>query len=420
MNVLDIPKYLIYMPRKDLKKFGIGDEGTVGDQIYQCLRRVLTTPQSSSESYFFDEAWYVCTIVLHHWDPVTFLKEWREKETPPLPVLRILKMYSFTNIILGIVHAYLCSISLEGVTDKNLTYLLQKKITMAKEYIGNIIRKSDPFCIKMNLHLYNSSRPFLKLKIEGTIPPSAFDFTKPTDEIVYAAINWYKLTNHYDRAEVYFLITFIANNHEERMMLLDKVILGANRDRADQRIDDAVIENLKNLRTELSTHRAYYDEKERRKVLMMEKDAEIIGNKIESSLTQGQKPTSDSPSIPHMPLNGRSEAYGRELCRLLVLEGFLAADTDMDSWLYVMGFPVSQPKTIKPIEWLKNQQLARIMFKTVAGDMMKTTRISAKYSNIIEASFVHKNKKLNAKSWKNEPGLDDKPLMDIFRQISDL
>lgn len=380
MNVLDIPKYLIYMPKKDLKAYGVGEEGTVGDQIYRCLRKYQwPIPRSSSEYYYFDEAWYVCVVVLHHWDPVTFLKEWKEKETPRFPILRFIKMHSLPNRILGMVYAYLNCITIDGLEGEHGTLAIEKRIEVAKEYISKVIRKASVFCIKQ-IYFLPTLRSFLKLKIEGSIPSSAFVFTKP-EEIVYAAVNWYKMTNHYDRREVFSLVTFIANNHEERMMLLDKVILGAKRDRTGQWIGDDVLEDLDKLRSELATHPAYHDEETQRKIAMLDKDAEFVDFRKELEPAEEVEQPGQEKSWPHLP-QSRDEKFGRELYRFLINANkehkyqYIPSDTREDCWLYVMGFSEIPPRKFKRVQWKCNKQIFRLMIKALYDPQLKAKRLT--------------------------------------------
>ena len=62
--------------------------------------------------------------------------------------------------------------------------------------------------------------------------------------------------------------------------------------------------------------------------------------------------------IQHFPLEG-SVAQGRRVFKQLIDEGFIAKDTDENSFLFCMGYSSEMKGDVKQIVWLKNKQLAR-------------------------------------------------------------
>ena len=62
--------------------------------------------------------------------------------------------------------------------------------------------------------------------------------------------------------------------------------------------------------------------------------------------------------IQHFPLKG-DVAQGRRVFQQLIDEGFIAKDTDENSFLFCMGYSSEMKGDVKQIVWLKNKQLAR-------------------------------------------------------------
>ena len=52
----------------------------------------------------------------------------------------------------------------------------------------------------------------------------------------------------------------------------------------------------------------------------------------------------------HFPQN-HNEAVGKQWFDFLIAKGFIERDSELDSWLYQMGFSNSQPAEVKPIAW---------------------------------------------------------------------
>lgn len=73
--------------------------------------------------------------------------------------------------------------------------------------------------------------------------------------------------------------------------------------------------------------------------------------------------------VPHFPLH-HNEQVGRLWFVFLVEKGFIMPDTELSSWLFLMGFSTSQPSEVRPIEWMKTLETARMMLYKVFADMI--------------------------------------------------
>ena len=108
----------------------------------------------------------------------------------------------------------------------------------------------------------------------------------------------------------------------------------------------------------------------------------------------------------HFPLN-KSEEDGKRLYELLIREQFIARDTEMDCWLYRMGFSVRQPAEVKPIAWLKNVQLAQEMLRGVHGNLLLSKELSVSGMNeLAEQCFTKDGKPLKLAKFKAEVSWD--------------
>ena len=117
----------------------------------------------------------------------------------------------------------------------------------------------------------------------------------------------------------------------------------------------------------------------------------------------------------HFPLN-KSEEDGRRLYELLIREQFIARDTEMDCWLYRMGFSVRQPAEVKPIAWLKNVQLAQEMLRGVHGNLLLSKELSVSGMNeLAEQCFTKDGKPLKLAKFKAEVSWDSDILKNFFR-----
>ena len=126
-----------------------------------------------------------------------------------------------------------------------------------------------------------------------------------------------------------------------------------------------------------------------------------------------------SESSPHFPLC-RSEAEGRQHYEALVRGGFIARSTEMDCWLYAMGYSVNLPASPKPIEWMKNKQLAREMLQQAFGPLIETKELTvAQIEGLAESVFVKQGEPLKLAKPKPEPSFDSDSLKEIFRPKSD-
>lgn len=126
-----------------------------------------------------------------------------------------------------------------------------------------------------------------------------------------------------------------------------------------------------------------------------------------------------SENGPHFPLC-RNEEEGRVHYEGLVRCGFIARGTEVDCWLYSMGYSANPPASQKPIEWLKNKQLAREMLQLVFAPLIESKELTtAQIEGLTESVFVKQGEPLKLAKPKPEPSLDSDKLKEIIRPKSD-
>lgn len=152
---------------------------------------------------------------------------------------------------------------------------------------------------------------------------------------------------------------------------------------------------------------------ERRSAMVPDDGREII--------MQGQRAQYEevaTESSPHFPLC-RTEEEGRRHYELLVRGGFIARDTELDCWLYGLGYTTQQPVKWMPIEWTKNKQLARealtALFQPLIGSKELTL---SQLEQKTESVFTKGGEPLTLAKPRPEPSFDSDRLAEIFRPVS--
>lgn len=96
---------------------------------------------------------------------------------------------------------------------------------------------------------------------------------------------------------------------------------------------------------------------------------------------------------------------GLELQHFLVDEGYIAKDTDADSFLYLMGCPVAKPSKVKKISWVcpeEPKQTLRVLIEKAYEELLRNkTCKKADIENIVPFVFVDKGG-MNIKLAKNK------------------
>jgi len=129
---------------------------------------------------------------------------------------------------------------------------------------------------------------------------------------------------------------------------------------------------------------------------------------------------SASAQAPHFPVNG-SESVGRQWFDFLTVRGFISPDTEIDCWQYVMGFSTQQPADVRPIEWLKTKETARMMIQKVNQRLLDSKQLTVGRMNELTAQcFTKKGEPLKLAKPKEESSYDADAIATFLPTISDL
>ena len=418
MDILKLPSWIIYKERKDLRDFGIGTEGTVGDQIYKCLKKRQWMPWNKllliDDLRLFNEAYYLCTVIIRRENPIDFLVEWEKKRD--FDCLTFLGKMSTCNTILGMVYVYLGCL-LPTIEDKYQKY--PAKIT--REFISRFLQKCHQFAL---LRLFGYADPirFLSLKVKGKIQASEFDMRKPNNPI-YKKMDWGEQSYGYNPGEIYKLISFFGRNHEERLGFLNVIIKSAEKERLHFNISQETLSQLYEMKEKISNDLVYKNE-----VTIMDRYRNVL-EECESNLEEwmskqikkedAKEPKPEDESIPHFPLIKEKEK-GVELYENLIVESFIHRDTKRDCWLYVMGFTTEKPAEFKPIDWLVSKELARSLIEKLYVNLRKEGIVTlSELEELVKTCFIHKGKQLKLNSRKPYTSYKASLLDDILKDFSD-
>ncbi len=129
---------------------------------------------------------------------------------------------------------------------------------------------------------------------------------------------------------------------------------------------------------------------------------------------------SSEAQVPHFPVTG-NESAGKQWFDFLIRNGFIAPDTEMSCWQYLMGFSTNQPTDIKPIEWMKTVETARMMLVKVNGSLLEKKQMTVVHMNELAAQcFTKQGQSLKLSKPRKEFSADADAIENFLPTISDL
>lgn len=424
MDILKIPPQIIYKARGRSEDFGIGTEGTVGDQIYKCLKLPPRIPWAFIPSYMdlgmFNEAHYLCAVLLRL--PIfinSFLEDWSNSSdfdshfvTDP--------DQSVKNTILGIVYVYLGCIE-RTLEDDDCSRFVVSRTRLLITFILDKYHKSR----LRRLFGYADPIRFLSLEVTGELDMSDFELRDAKDP-EYDSYDWGKLTSNYNPSEVFELISLLGRRFEDRLTLMDKIITCAKGELISFRVSQATVDQLSLMKEKMSNELVYKDEntileafraiKERRASSLDAEDSQEASRETAIADKDNSQVNHHVIGFPLSLVKGKD--YGVELFERLVHKGFIANDADVASWLYAMGFTADEPEEFKPIEWLKNVQLAAEMIRGALDDRINTNGVPKRYGDMVPKLFTKDGRFMKLSRWKKEESTDSDELEYIFSELS--
>ena len=122
----------------------------------------------------------------------------------------------------------------------------------------------------------------------------------------------------------------------------------------------------------------------------------------------------------HFPQN-HNEAVGKQWFDMLVANGFIERNSELDNWLYLMGFSSAMPTEVMPIVWLKTKETARLMLTRVHGNLLETKELTVGMMGKLTAQcFTYKGAPLELSKPKKEYSADVDLIEKFLPTISDL
>ena len=123
---------------------------------------------------------------------------------------------------------------------------------------------------------------------------------------------------------------------------------------------------------------------------------------------------------PHFPHN-HNEAVGKEWFDFLMAKGFIERDSELDCWLYQMGFSSSQPAEVKPIGWLRTVETARLMLTKIDGNLLESKQLTVvRMKELAAQCFTKQGEPLKLSKPKKEYSADADEIENFLPTISDL
>ena len=122
----------------------------------------------------------------------------------------------------------------------------------------------------------------------------------------------------------------------------------------------------------------------------------------------------------HFPQN-HNEEVGRQWFDFLIARGFIERDSELDVWLYQMGFSSSQPAEVKPIAWLRTVETARMMLTKIHGNLLESKQLTVvRMKELAAKCFTKQGEPLRLAKPKKENSADADEIANFFPTFSDL
>ena len=167
-----------------------------------------------------------------------------------------------------------------------------------------------------------------------------------------------------------------------------------------------------------------------RKIIMTGDEVQYIERRGANSVTDDREihmegkhvryEEQSSAQATHFP-QSHTETVGKQWFDFLIAKGFIERDSELDCWLYLMGFSSSQPTEVKPIAWLKTVETARMMLRKVHGNLIDAKKLSVvKMEELASQCFIKQGEPLKLAKPKKEISADADEIENFLPTISDL
>lgn len=192
-----IPRELVYEDRKDLKEFGVDDVLSLNHLIYE--EWLLNLPDlkpfkpglSQRRLKVFNDAYYICTLVLMHPTNEDFASYANERCSIP-------------SVVFPMVYFLISKVKDTNVTNSRLLKDIKTGL------------KSEGWEDNLN------SLIKITTNYSGSILSIEFAQRKLTPQLL-SNIKWYKTTGGYEKDDILKIVRYISKSEEDWIMLLDAI-----------------------------------------------------------------------------------------------------------------------------------------------------------------------------------------------------
>ena len=167
-----------------------------------------------------------------------------------------------------------------------------------------------------------------------------------------------------------------------------------------------------------------------RKIIMIGDEAQYIERRGANSVADDREIRMEGKHVryeeqgsaqsTHFPQN-HNEAVGKQWFDFLIAKGFIERDSELDSWLFQMGFSSGQPAEVKPIAWLRTVETARMMLTKIHGNLLESKQLTVvKMNELASKCFTKQGEPLKLAKPKKEISADADEIENFLPTISDL
>lgn len=198
MNFTTIPRSLVYRERKRLEDFGIHKSNQLNTELYELLKLDLKATLGNSEysklfKTLFNEAYYLCTIILMDRDAIMHFREY--------------------------VDAILIGHSLPGVYKERFRKIV---CAICYVYLEDMAKSLDDI-FTIRRHLRSCSYEYMPIidATTGIKRPQESDFqpVELTDELL-SKVDWKEVTDNYDFVKSESILRTLGRNSFEKKRLV--------------------------------------------------------------------------------------------------------------------------------------------------------------------------------------------------------
>lgn len=216
---MDIPRELIYEDRSSLEDFRVNDEGTLNKLLYDNYL-IETTDLCQGEANIvnrilkvFNDAYFVCTIVLMQPKDIFGLSYYIERVDNP-------------HVVFPMVYLYLSKVNSDSIIISRIQKPIMSEVQRVNDWNRNyeFINKID--------NLY-----------DGSIDSAIFAPRKITPELL-SKINWHDATDCFNKDCIKKVVIDVCRNREDWHMMVDAIKASAQKYDYDFGFEDYIEEGI--------------------------------------------------------------------------------------------------------------------------------------------------------------------------------